>query len=124
MFKADAIEFPFVSSIPKREKTRVQRVWDHFQEVKAIVAEKGMVLPQHLVAELLGLSRQRIGHLADEGRFESVEIGGVRYLTERSVVAFASIERKAGRPPKTPSNAELWQGAKSAALGILKVTSK
>jgi len=116
MFESEAIEFPFVDSMPKREKSRMQRVWDHFQEVKSIVAEKGMVVPQHLVAELLGVSRQRVGELTDRGRFEVVVIGGVRYLTERSVIAFAKEERKNGRPPKLPeTNREMWDAAMRAA---------
>jgi len=103
MFKAQAIDFPFVKDVPVREKGRMAKVWDHFQALKAVVAEKGMIVPQHLVAELLGVSRQRVCVLTDEGRFEVVMVGGVRYLTERSVVEFAKEERKAGRPPKIPT---------------------
>lgn len=125
MFEAEATEFPFVAAMPKREKSRMQRVWDHFQEVKATVAEKGMVVPQHLVAELLGVTRQRVGELTDQGRFEVVVIGGIRYLTERSVVAFAKDERKAGRPPKVPEGIRgMWKAARVAAPGTFKDASK
>jgi len=125
MFNAETIDFPFVKEVPTREKGRMAKVWDHFQAVKAVVAEKGMIVPQHLVAELLGVTRQRVGHLADEGRFEVVLVNGVRYLTERSVVAFAQEERKNGRPPKAvQTSRQLWQAARNAAPGSLKDASK
>lgn len=109
MFEAQALEMPFMADLPKREKSRVGKLWDHFNEVRRQVAQVGMIVPQHLAADLLGLSRQRIFTLAEQGRLETVEIGGIRYLTERSVLAFAQSERKNGRPPKSVSTGELVQ---------------
>lgn len=98
MFEAEATEFPFMAEVPKSEKSKLAKVWDHFKAVSAVVEKKGMLVPQHLAAELLGVSRQRIWVLANEGRLEGIELGGIRYVTEDSVIAFAKLERKAGRP--------------------------
>lgn len=116
MFEAEATEFPFMAQVPKREKSKLARVWDHFKAVSAVVEEKGMLVPQHLAAELLGVSRQRIWVLANEGRLEGIELGGIRYVTEDSVIAFAKLERKAGRPVELPkNNREMWAASMRAA---------
>lgn len=116
MFEAEATEFPFMAEVPKREKSKLARVWDHFKAVSAVVEQKGMLVPQHLAAELLGVSRQRIWVLANEGRLEGVELGGIRYVTEDSVIAFAKLERKAGRPVALPkTNREMWSASMRAA---------
>jgi len=109
MYEAVAPEFPFVEAMPKRDKSRWQKVWDHFNELRSVVAQKGMLVPQHLAAAVLGVSRQRVHVLVNEGRLEAVEVDGYRYVTEQSVVAFADTERKVGRPLKVPSNSELWK---------------
>lgn len=117
MFNAEAIEFPFVKEIPKREKSRMGKLWEHFQEVKSKVAEVGMILPQDLAAELLGVSKQRVCELIELGRLEALVLHGHRWITERSFVALAQSERKAGRPPKVPSTGQLakfsWEQGKA-----------
>jgi hypothetical protein len=121
MFNAPLTEFPFVETLPKREKSKLAKLWDHLAEVKRIVEEKGAVLPQHLVADLLGISKQRVGQIIDDGRFEAVMIHGTRYVTESSVVAFAKEERRVGRPVKLRSP---LQEAFSGAAAVFKKTSK
>ena len=78
MHEAAAAEFPFVKALPKREKSRLARLWDHFQEVRAATAEHGVLMPQHYAADLLGVSRQRVHVLVNEGRLVVVDVGGVR----------------------------------------------
>jgi hypothetical protein len=119
MFEAAHTEFPFVEALPKREKSKVSKLWDHFAQVRELVAQKGMLVPQQFVGQLLGVSRQRVHQLVNEGRFEVVELQGHRYLTEKSVLAFAQEERKAGRPLTTPSNKELWRVARENACAIV-----
>lgn len=105
MHHAEVLELPGLNlEMPNREKSKLAKVWEHFEELRAVVAEKGMLVPQHLVADLLGLSKQRVHVLVNEGRFEVVELQGHRYLTEQSVVDFAKDERKHGRPLKVVSN--------------------
>jgi len=89
--------------MPKREKSKLSRIWEHFAEVKAATAKHGVLLPQHYAATLLSVSNQRVHQLVNDGRLMTVEVGGLRYVTENSMTAYAQSERKAGRPPKIPS---------------------
>lgn len=98
MFKAAVNEFPFVSELPKREKSRLQQFWDRFKEIKALAEQKGIMVPPFVAAELLGISRQRVHELMQDGRLERVEWRGQVFITEHDLVEYASAERKAGRP--------------------------
>jgi len=103
-FQAEA-EFPFVADMPKREKSRWQRVWEQFQTLQRISAQKGTLVPPALAAKLLGVSTQRVYELMNDGlgRFERVEVEGSVFVTEKDLLAFCDTERKAGRPTG-PSN--------------------
>jgi len=103
MFKADVLEMPFVSSLPKREKSKVEKVWDVLRELAQFESIHGRLLPQTFAAKLLNVSRQRVCELADLGRLETFEVSGVRMVTENSIVAYAQSERKAGRPHGLPT---------------------
>lgn len=117
MHVAETLELPLgLVATTKREKTKLAKVWEHFEELRRIGKEKGILVPQHLVADLLGLSKQRVCFLVDEGRFEVVDVGGYRYLTENSVVEFARKERKSGRPFKVGGS---WAGSVAAARDLV-----
>lgn len=98
MFEATVSEFPFVAELPKREKSKLQNLWDHFKEVQAITEKKGTIVPPVLAAELLGVSKQRVYDLIKEGRFDVVTLRGQMFITETDLLAYAQSERKAGRP--------------------------
>jgi len=89
-------EFPFVATLPKRERSRIGRLWDHFTELSALADVHGMLLPPTLAADLAGVSKQRIQQLMDGGRLEAVEFNGRRYITENSFVEWAKSQRKSG----------------------------
>lgn len=115
MFEAEALEFPAFADLPKREKSKVAHVWDTFRELSRVTEEKGMLVPQTFVAKLLGISTQRVHQLVAEGRFETYEMNGIPLITENSIVAFAKLERKSGRPlkvirPTLADGMELAQG--------------
>jgi hypothetical protein len=99
----EACDFPFVETLPKREKSRLRKLWDHFQEAKAIAAEHGMLVPCPVAAQIVGVSRQRIDQLCADGLLRLVQLGGHNYVTENSLVAWAQTERKQGRPTKAES---------------------
>jgi hypothetical protein len=98
-------EFPFVEVLPKREKSKFVRVWDRFQELSRLAEGKGMLLPLRLAAQIIGVSKQRVVELCENGRLEVLELAGERFITENSVVAYAKGERKAGRPVKLANDA-------------------
>lgn len=98
MVSGVADEFPFVEGLPKREKSRLQKLWDHFQEVKEISAEKGILVPVRLASSLGGVSVQRIDQLCVVGKLERVYVDEHPFVTEQSLLAWARSERKSGRP--------------------------
>jgi len=112
--EATALDLPGFSELPKREKTRLEKIWDHFQAVREVVEKKGMLVPQHVVADLLGVSRQRVHVLVNEGRLEAVQLHGNRYVTEESFIAFSKVEREIGRPLRLPQGVrETWKWARA-----------
>lgn len=116
MHEAAVTEFPFVEAMPKREKSKLAKLWEHFQELKAIAAEKGVIIPQNYAADLLGVSRQRVHQLVNDGRLEAVEVRGIRFVTEASVMEWAKAERdKGGRPATVPGIRETFRLARVSA---------
>lgn len=110
MTEIEADEFEFVKEVPKREKSRLRKIWDHFVDIKAVVSEHGMIIPVKLAADIAGVSRQRIHQLFEQGLLERVEFHGHPFVAEKSFVAWARSERVAGRHvdlPKTVS--EKWR---------------
>lgn len=103
MYKADVLEMPFMDALPKRQKSKVEKVWDALKELAAVESQHGRLIPQSIAAKLLNVSRQRTNELVDLGRLESFEVFGVRMVTENSVVSFAQSERKSGRPHNLPT---------------------
>lgn len=115
MFEADVAEFPFTSELPKRQRTRLQSLWDQLSEIRAVVESKGMLIPASMAAKVLGVSRQRVHDLIKEGRLENVEMNGHNFITEASVVDYAKSERKAGRPVKGVQTArEVWAASRES----------
>ena len=107
-------DFPFVQELPKREQKKVASVWDQIQEIKRAIEDKGLLIPAPMAAELLGLSRQRVHMFASEKRLEAVYVNGHPFITEASLVEFAKVERKNGRPFKAPTLKESLGMAKRA----------
>lgn len=103
MFEAQTMDFPFVGELPKRERSKVETLWDRFHRLKAITDEKGMLLPPLFCAKLLGVSRQRIYVLLDEGRLERIDIDGHTFVTEASFIEWCRAEHKSGRPTRLES---------------------
>ena len=102
MTKSEALDFPFVDALPKREKGRFQKVWDHFQAIQRLVESTGMLIPSKLAADIAGISQQRIDQLMDAKVLEKVYYHGHPFVTQDSFLSWAKSERKAGRPLKTP----------------------
>lgn len=112
MSEVAVAEFPFVAELPKREKSKIGKIWDHWKEVKAITEEKGMLVPPVVAALLLDVSRQRVHQLVEAGRLERVDFGGQGYITEASLVEWAKAEHVNGRPVKDRSLRECIRDAR------------
>jgi len=90
-------EFPFVQQLPKREKTKLQRFWESFQEMKDAQIEHGVLLPVKFCAALADVSHQRIHQLIAAGTIKTVVIQGHPFVTEASFVEWMKTDRKPGR---------------------------
>lgn len=110
-------DMPFVKDLPKREQSRVQRMWDQLCEFKRLTEENGVLIPAPVAAKIAGVHRSRIFQLIDAGALKSVSFHGHVYLIEDSFIAWAKSERKAGRPFKLVDDAEK-KGDIRAALEI------
>jgi len=121
MFEAEALEFPFTASMPKREKSKLVRCWELLQRMKAISATEGDLVPLMMGAKLLGISRSRVDDLVRDGRLKRYDIDGHVFLTENSIVECAKIERKNGRPLKAlSSKSEMWKASMECAREITR----
>ena len=94
-------EFPFVSELPKREQKRVRSVWDVIREFGELQEREGALIPLAVAASALGVSRQRVWQITEEGeRLRRVDFEGHAFVTEKSLIEFGRLERKRGRPFK------------------------
>lgn len=99
---AQLAEFPFVEELPKREKGKIAKILDVFEELERVTKERGPMIPQTLAGDFLGVSRQRVGQLMDQGRLVFHEINGERFLFLSSLMEFAKQERRGpGRPKRS-----------------------
>lgn len=115
MFEAAITEFPFVAEMPKRDRSKFVKVWDHFQELGEIAKREGMLVPQTYAAKILGVSKQRVWQFVEEGRLRSVEVNGVRFVGEKSLIEFCKMERKSGRPVQAGRDLEAGESADAVA---------
>jgi len=97
-------EFPFVEAMPKREKSRIAKLWDEFSQMREAMQKAGGLVPPVMAAELAGVSHQRIWQLVEAGKLERVEFCGRGFITGDSFEAWAKSERKNGRPLKEPAS--------------------
>jgi hypothetical protein len=114
-------EFPFVETLPKREKSKLRKLWDELEDLRRVSAERGNLLPPAFVAELAGVSRQRIHELMGKGILERVEVNGRPFVTEGSLREWMSEERRVGRPPNvaTTTGEQVRRSARYAA-GVIR----
>jgi len=104
------LSFPFVEDLPKREKTRWQKVMELFDKAKQLTAEKGVLIPATLAAKLGDVSHQRICQLMEKGKLERVQLDGHIFVTEQSLIQWLkSPADKGGRPPSKPKLGEVWK---------------
>lgn len=100
MHEAEALEFPWVSSLPRSEKTKVGHALAAAREFIALQKKHGPLVPLALVAASMNVSRQRMHQLVTEGRIRTVFFHNFHYVSEAELQRFGDEERKNGRPFK------------------------
>jgi hypothetical protein len=114
MFEAAANDFPFVKELPRREKSTLARLWELVRQMNTVSKTEGQLIPLMLAAKCLGVSRSRIDQLILEGRVRRMDVDGHVFVTENSLVEFAKLERKNGRPLKALEGNPLAAGLRAA----------
>lgn len=112
MFEADAIEFPFLADVPKAP-SKLQRVLEVSKKLSKAIDVHGDLVPRDIVAKVVGISRQRVHQLVEEGKITQVDIDGYLFVTQASLVEWVKEERKGGRPPKIRGETlgDAWKAA-------------
>lgn len=84
--------------LPKREKSRLAKLWETFKEMKEIQEKNGFLIPRTAAASLLDVHPTRVDQLCEAGNLVRIDYHGHRYVSENSIVEYARTERKNGRP--------------------------
>lgn len=99
MSAATFVQPEFTDFIEAKTKKR-SIFWEYLEATR----EHGNVLTVPMIAAALGLSKQRVAFLIDQGRIASVRIGPHNYVPLTALELFLSEERlKGGRPKHDPS---------------------
>lgn len=95
------------SKLSRQEKLQRRLQW--FRDMLEV---KGFLVPVPLVAEILGVSHQRVCQLAEQGHLEVVKMRNASYISENSLVAYSKLSLKGGRPPKVKTVSDALKVAK------------
>ena len=79
------------------------------QEFTKLTKLHGGLVPMSAVATILGVSRQRVHQLVDEGTFKHWTFYGMKWLSQEEVVSFAKLNRPKGENQYSPSTKQLWK---------------
>jgi hypothetical protein len=109
MTATTAIDSP--STRIERPQTK-QGVFADIKEFVRITKLRGGLVPMSAVGTILGVSRQRVHQLADEGTFSVFEFYGMKWLLESEVISFAKLKRAAGENQYEPSKKQMWKDAR------------
>ncbi len=93
----------YLFDVPQVEPKEQTAAWhrQEFNRFMDLQRERGGLLTASQAALVLGVSRQRVQQLTNEGRFEVLEILDGRYLCGDQLMAYAAAEKmKGGRPSK------------------------
>ena len=80
----------------------------------------GGLLPQSAVATVLGVSRQRVHQLVEEGTFSHWTFYGMKWLSQKEVVSFAKLNRQQGENQYHPSTKQMWKESREMGKEFVK----
>lgn len=90
-----------VKQVAPKKASKIGRLLERLNEFRKFEAEYGELIPLPVAVGLLGVTKQRVYALIDEGRISSCVFEGHHYVTLDTVFDYAKSERKGGRPPKS-----------------------
>jgi hypothetical protein len=108
-------------SLPKNEKSSVLRgMMENVREFVRLTNLHGGLLPQSAVATVLGVSRQRVHQLVEEGTFSHWTFYGMKWLSQKEVVSFAKLNRQQGENQYHPSTKQMWKESREMGKEFVK----
>lgn len=118
MTASEALSFPFVEGLTKREAKKVRDVWEQLRELQGLTAKHGMLLPIPFAAKLMSVSHQRVHQLIDAEKLVVVDVDGHRFVTADSISKLNQEGRKPGRPRKATLKEHFTEAAMRADLAL------
>jgi|SRR5271170_1647099 len=106
--------------IAKKKSKSLFSFLNDWREFSRISKLHGGLVPQSIVATVLGVSRQRVHQLIEEGTFSHWDFYGKKWLSQEEVVSFAKLNRQAGENQFKPSMKELWKASKEHGKEFVK----
>jgi uncharacterized protein YkwD len=91
--------------------------WREFSRISKL---HGGLVPVSVVSTILGVTRQRVHQLVEEGTFSHWTFYGKKWVSQDEVVAFAKLNRQAGENQFRPSVKELWKASKEHGKEFVK----
>lgn len=98
--EAAVTEFPFVAALPKREKSKLAKVWELKRHLDEATQTEGQLIPVTLAAKCLDVGRTRVDQFCAAGQLRRVVVDGHVFISGKSLMELAATERKNGRPTK------------------------
>jgi predicted XRE-type DNA-binding protein len=102
------------SDARQEKSTGTLRIVADIREYLRLSKLHGGLLPQSFVATILGVSRQRVHQLVEEGTFSHWTFYGMKWLSQEEVMSFARLNRQQGENQYKPSTKQLWKDARAA----------
>jgi hypothetical protein len=92
-----------------QKATGIRGMLADVREFAKLTKLHGGLVPMSAVATILGVSRQRVHQLVDEGTFKHWVFYGMKWLSQEEVVSFAKLNRPKGENQYSPSTKQLWK---------------
>jgi hypothetical protein len=109
MTPADNAATAIPVELPKRKVKK--GVLEFFRVLRETTRREGGLVPYAAAAAILGVSKQRVHDLVNEGTLRPIELYGKNWLSANELESFVKLQRLSGRPWKEPSIKEQWRAS-------------
>ena len=103
------IQSESVAKDKEAKSTGIRGMLADIREFTKLTKLHGGLVPMSVVATILGVSRQRVHQLVDEGTFKHWTFYGMKWLSPEEVVSFAKLNRPKGENQYSPSTKQMWK---------------
>jgi hypothetical protein len=108
------------STAKEAKATGIRGMLADIREFTKLTKLHGGLVPMSAVATILGVSRQRVHQLVDEGTFKFWTFYGMKWLSQEEVVSFAKLNRPKGENQYSPSTKQIWKESREMGKEIVQ----